>query len=199
MGNLVLYVPVKPKWITQSFGMRPEVYSQFGINGHNGIDMYADHGQPVHAAHDGTARYEIDSNQGHGVVIISDDTFSYNGSECYYKTIYWHLCDPVKEPLLMSPVPNDGKGHAVKAGDVIGFADNTGFSTGNHLHFGLKPVMQGEDPGTWYNTEQNNGFAGAIDPEPYLSPVFAEDIKQQISLYRSLIAALQAIISILKK
>ncbi len=65
----------------------------------------------------------------------------------------------------------------IKRGDLIGFADNTGFSTGDHLHFGLKPIKTANggpispedatDVGNYQNLEQLNGYAGAIDPSPY--------------------------------
>ena len=51
---------------------------------------------------------------------------------------------------------------------MIALADNTGASSGSHLHFSLKPVQQGEQPWQWYNTEQKNGYNGSINPETYL-------------------------------
>jgi len=67
------------------------------------------------------------------------------------KSLYWHMKSfSVKV------------GDEVKAGDPIGFGDNTGFSTGDHQHFGLKPLN--ED----YSNLLNNGYSGAIDPAPYM-------------------------------
>jgi len=174
--KLSLYYPVKPKFINQGFGDNGDYYQSHGINikGHNGIDLQASHGQPVYATHDGTAYYEVDANSGHGVVIISDLQYDYNGGQANFKTIYWHLCDSSKEPKYVSPV--EGHPLKVKTGDIIGYADNTGLSTGDHLHFGLKPVLSGEPVGTWYNPEQNNGYLGAIDPAPYFNGLFAQDV-----------------------
>jgi hypothetical protein len=54
-------------------------------------------------------------------------------------------------------------------------ADNAGFSTGDHLHFGLKPeFVQEEQPWTRYNVEQDNGYMGAISPAPYFSKLSVE-------------------------
>lgn len=172
MDKFELLSPVKPFWLTQIFGVDKKTYSRFGINGHNGLDFLAAHGQPIYAAHDGTAYYEVDNDQGHGVVLVSNKSYDNTGygKGVFMKTIYWHLCDPEKSPDLASPVylyqkKNKGKQKAVKAGEVIGYADNTGFSTGDHLHFGLKPMVLKK--GVYKNVAQDNGFFGAIDPTPF--------------------------------
>jgi murein DD-endopeptidase MepM/ murein hydrolase activator NlpD len=50
------------------------------------------------------------------------------------------------------------EGMQISKGSHIGYSGNTGESTGPHLHFGIKP-----------NTpDLNNGYAGKIDPMPFL-------------------------------
>lgn len=177
--KLELDYPVAPFFVNQPFGVNGAWYRANGINiaGHNGIDLRAYHGQPVYAAHDGIAYYtDDDGNEGDGVVLITTQEYEYLATITHFKTIYWHLCDPHEEPLLASPVyryrqANRGKGMPIKRGDIIGYADNTGFSTGDHLHFGLKPVEQGEKPEVWYTTFADNGYGGAIDPTPYFVKV----------------------------
>ncbi len=168
--KLTLKPPTVPFIITQRFGENGEYYRRNGINvaGHNGLDLQTGHGQPVYASHDGTAYYtDNDGMEGDGVVVVSNEKYEIDGTESLVKTIFWHLCDPHKEPQFASPV--FGKTSlAVKAGDIIGYADNTGFSSGDHLHYGLKPVAAGEKPGAWWNIRQNNGYGGAIDPFPYI-------------------------------
>ncbi len=189
-----LYYPIVPFTITQTFGGNLATYAQFGVKGHTGIDLQAYHGQPVYASHDGMAYYEVDENQGCGVVVRTDVTYDYQGAPTHYKSIYWHLCDP-KDPKYVSPVWQYGHDHngaplAVKAGDIVGYADNTGFSTGDHLHFGLKPQAINEDNGTWWNAEQNNGYAGAIDPTPYFNGIYATNaqyVLQQYSIYTNVL------------
>lgn len=167
--KLELKHPLKVFKITQRFGnINPELY---GNAGHNGIDCYAPHGTPIYASHDGFASYQVDGGGGHGVVVITDKEYDYNNSQSYFKTIYWHMVDPLKEPKYKSPIADKTGFVPVKAGDLIGYADNTGKSTGSHLHYGLKPVAKGENWGTWYNTAQNNGYFGAIDPEPFLPKI----------------------------
>lgn len=166
--------PLKNPFITQAFGVPNPMYLNMGMKGHNGLDYFAKHGEPIYACHDGYAYYQIDTGGGHGVVIRSTEKI--DGK--LFKTIYWHLPDPTKEPLLSSPItetdPN-GKGQFVKRGDLIGYADNTGLSTGDHLHFGMKFITEGENGGAFYNLNQNNGYYGAVDPVPYMN-LFISDM-----------------------
>lgn len=166
--KLSLFYPVKPLFITQSFGQNfSNLYISQGMKGHSGVDFVAKHGQGVYATHDGICYPEIDSGGGNGVVLRTLEAFDYNGVPTYMKTIYWHL---IQDDAVVHT------GQEVKAGDLIGYADNTGASTGDHLHFGLKPQAINEDNGAFYNLEQNNGYFGAIDPMPYFNGYFAEDI-----------------------
>lgn len=138
------FYPVKPFVVNQGFGLHPEIYSQFRLKGHNGLDLKTIHGQAVFAAHDGICYPEIDSNGGNGVTIRTLVPFDYKEMQVYFKSIYWHL-------IRANAVVKTGQ--QVRAGDLIGYADNTGFSTGDHLHFGLKPQLWNENNWTWYNIE----------------------------------------------
>lgn len=185
MKNLTLHYPVKPWQVTQSFGGNGEWYRKNGINikGHNGIDAVAPNGTPVRASHDGEVTFTgEDGSGGLGVVIRTNERFTYEGKQKYFKTIYWHL---LPNSFAVKP------GQMVKAGQLIGLADNTGFSTGSHLHFSLKPIESGEPKGVWYNVKQDNGYMGAIDPTPFFSGVHAQDV-----LYKSL---LEQLIDVYKK
>lgn len=170
--KLKLQWPLKDIYIIQRFGKDPATYSQLGIKGHNGIDFRAPHGTSIYASHDGLASYQVDSSGGHGVVVITNQEFEgTDGVSSLWKTIYWHMVDGLKEPKLKSPIADKTGFIPVKQGELIGYADNTGFSKGDHLHFGLKPVAKGENWGTYFNVEQNNGYGGAVDPEPYLPSI----------------------------
>lgn len=213
MAKQQLFYPMSDYLVTQQFGVNGEYYRAHGINidGHNGHDVLSYHGKPVYASHDGIAFYQVDSSQGHGVVIIGDKPYDYKKILAYFKTIYWHLCDP-KETKFASPVylyskANKGKGMPVKAGDLIGYSNNTGLSSGDHLHFGLKPVLQGKPPtsgdapdidvGNWVNVEQNNGYLGAIDPTPYFNGQFANNAQAFNARQGLLVKALETMVKIL--
>jgi hypothetical protein len=168
--KIELKSPLKVYKINQRFGNKNPIYNDIG-GYHNGIDFYAPFGTPVYATHDGFASYQIDAGGGHGVVIISDKEYEHEKGTSLIKTIYWHLVDSLKYPQYKSPFADKTGFTPVKTGDLIGYADNTGRSTGSHLHFALKPVAKGEDWGTYYNLESGAPYYGAIDPEPYLPKI----------------------------
>lgn len=176
MEQFYLWYPIKPNRINQIFGNPDPKYLQLKLKGHNGIDFYALRGAKVYASHDGILTNEpVDSYGGHGATIVSSQGFDYKNSRAFFKTIYWHFL-----PIV---VRKDGP---VKVGDLIGYANNTGFTTGDHLHFGLKVLDE-----DYKNIEQNNGYLGAIDPSPYFNGFYSQDQEQVLSLYRRVILLLQ--------
>lgn len=192
MKKFSLYFPLKPWNLIQGWGTNGEWYRANGINilGHNGLDALALDKQAVRATHDGEIVYAgVDSKEGYGVVLRTLETFEYNGEDVYFKTIYWHLIKEI--PVKV--------GTKVKAGDLIGYADNTGFSTGTHLHFGLKPQLKGENDWTWVNLEQNNGYLGAIDPTPYFNKYFAVDAQLVISILQKILELIKLSLTLFKK
>jgi len=188
MKKLTLWYPVKPWLPSQFFGGNGEYYRANGIDiiGHNGIDIPCADGALVRAAHDGEVVFTgEDGKGGLGVVLRTLAPFAYGTDEAFFKTIYWHL---KKDTFIVR------SGQKVSAGDALAAADNTGLSTGTHLHFGLKPVARGEETWAWYNLEQNNGYLGATDPTPFFSGYYAADAKtvlwitqQLITLYKKLL------------
>lgn len=176
MLKLKLIHPVKEVFITQRFGEHAVDYTQIGLqNGHNGYDYRASTGTEILAMHDGTVTFTgEDGGGGLTLVIRTDEMFEYNGGESFFKTIYCHL---KKDSFKVKP------GDKVKAGQVVALANNTGFSTGPHLHIGLKPIYKGEQDWQWFNLESQNGFFGAIDPTPYL-PI--TQIKNKYTFTRNL-------------
>lgn len=202
MSKFDLFYPVgKPNLrITNGWAENPMVngkyiYKDMGMMGHNGLDIWAPDSTPVYAAHDGIVTFGAhDSNGGLGIVLVTNEPMEYTiegeTKSAYFKTIYWHLKEESIKVVL------DQK---VKAGELLALADNTGVSNGNHLHFGLKPCAQGENRWTWMNTDQNNGFFGAIDPTPYWNGYYAEDATVVFGMFQKMIEILQLIIAIIKK
>jgi len=131
------WLQIRP-YVTQGFGERPEVYKQFGLKGHNGLDMRAKIGTSIYAPFEGVAKVINDSN-GYGLHIkIRKDNL-----EC----VLGHLS---------SVLIQDGQ--IVYLGQKIGLTGNSGFSTAPHLHFGIRYLNQDGNV-----KDQNNGYAGYID------------------------------------
>ncbi len=193
--KLELWRPVKPFVLGQGFGVENtlpdmvEKYNSIGLKGHNGYDLQAYHGQPVRASHDGKVVLAgSDGSNGYIVVIRTLEKFDYKDGQAFFKTLYGHLVKDI--PVKVNQL--------VKVGDVIGYADNTGFSFGDHLHFGLKPEDVGEEEWKWYNLEPNNGFYGAIDPTPYMNQFCAEDFNLVMSNLNTQFSVLTEIVNLLK-
>lgn len=188
MPQLLLNYPIKPAVINQPFGVNGAYYRAHGIpiDGHNGIDFMADEHNIIRAAHDGVVTFcGEDGAGGLGVVVRTNEAKDYKDGTAFFKTIYWHL-----KPNTFFVKPGD----QVKIGTALAMADNTGFSTGTHLHFGLKPMAQGENEWTWMNVEQNNGYLGAIDPSPYWTGLYAYDVLGLMNKLRDFLKRLGIVI-----
>lgn len=170
-----LLLPVRDIHITQEFGVSftwfdkekgkfVDFYKNLGLNGHMGIDFRAKMGCKVTAAHEGKINKAY-FNKGAGNYIEILGTGEADG----YATGYAHLEEMhVKE------------GDRVKAGQVIGTADNTGvYTTGDHLHFELKPVDS-----LGRATLKNNGYNGCINPAPFFVEQYGKDWFQPAAYHR---------------
>lgn len=189
MKRLELLKPLFPFNITQGFGGNFIIdYTKIfpGLKGHNGLDAtrgcisgkcYAIEGAYIRASHDGTIYSVWQDDKGAWIIeVITDEQFlDINGQSYYWKTIYAHL-------LANPPVI---KGQKVKVGDILGFADTTGFVTGPHLHWGLKPGQMIDDQ--FIKAFPNNGYWGAVDPVPYLSNLSAYEVMNTIQLASEII------------
>lgn len=148
-------IPFKLQWpapppvvVTQPYGVNPQFYP--GQKGHEGIDIRATNGTPIMAGANGTVyRTEDDADSGpYGKHV----RIEHPHSDGPFKTVYAHL-----QQIIVN------EGEDVIAGQTIGAADNTGNSSGAHLHLTLKKVGDGSD---WLQMDD------IVNPTPYLPAIF---------------------------
>lgn len=155
----ILYPLNAKEYITQKFGARPDYYKQFTVGGvplkgHEGLDLRAPNGTEVLATDDGYIQEAIDQyTKGYGRYIKI--------SHSWGESVYAHL----QEFKVY-------QGLQVKKGQIIALADNTGNSTGSHLHFGIRI-----NP---YN--KSDGWGGYSDPEPHFSEEVVDVITEQTKI-----------------
>ncbi|MCZ7417096.1 M23 family metallopeptidase [Streptomyces sp. WMMC897] len=122
-------LPVDQRGLSAYFG-------QAGLNWisvHTGVDFPVGYGTPVKAATDGTITTKWDFAYGNMIILTAPD-----GTETWY-------CH------LSSTRIRSGQ---VKAGDTIGYAGNSGNSTGPHLHFEVRPGGgSAVDPVAWFRAK----------------------------------------------
>jgi murein DD-endopeptidase MepM/ murein hydrolase activator NlpD len=118
---------------------------------HNGHDFTIDDGQNIKTVQDGICHKTIEEltapngTRGRGITIRSKDPDELGR---YLATVYWHL----KDFWIL-------EGEEVKVGQVIATGDNTGYSTGTHLHFGAKYYDY-----AFSTLNSNNGYGGYFNP-----------------------------------
>lgn len=159
--------------ISQMFGENAlPIYKQLGMKGHNGIDLIRKKGEPIYSATDGVImKVNWEGNAGIYVRVMSGPVLL-DGKKAMIETCYFHLLDAVVAPNQM-----------VCAGQLIGRMDNTGYSTGTHLHFGIRPYWYKN--GLW-RSDKDNGYLGYVDPYPHLLKA------QKIIMYRIIKASADA-------
>lgn len=132
--------------LSQDFGGNPGYYTQFlvgepkaPLKGHNGQDYALPTGTDVIAPHDGE---------------IIEVAFDQNGYGNYIKieneqegSVLAHL-----ETVFVKV------GFHIKKGEKLATSDNTGYSTGPHLHWGYYQKPR----------NRNNGYGGFIDQAPLI-------------------------------
>lgn len=163
----IIYQPVSPFVVNQYFGENKACVSTDGINkfitcdgnnppqgfksvygpqGHLGIDLKAYRGQEVYCAQGGIV-YAVDTNPQSGLDIRIESNIA--GRKIRH--IYEHL-------LGYQPKVGD----KVETGQLVGWADNTGWSSNDHLHFEVLEEINGQ----WIH----------IDPMSIMEPSFAKNI-----------------------
>lgn len=151
--------PIEPFELTQGFGENPASYAKFGLKGHNGWDL--------------RTKYP-DTPQGHRNIMASwlmkyyrrgTDPTGYGEffeTVCQLKSI-WKLTYAHCLTIENFDTKNEGENMAI--------SDNTGNSTGSHLHLTVKriKIVNGQHEVQDYN----NGYFGAVNPQEYFDELRA--------------------------
>ena len=145
---------INPGSISQGFGENATTfYKDLGLRGHNGIDFSVPIGTELYATFDGTIEEARTwPSGGVGIYLVSRSKGTGDQS-IRLRAIYWHLSGVAVK-----------KGDMVSKGQLIGYSGNTGrYTTGPHLHFGIKPYYKS---GEEWKAATSNGYWGAVDPMP---------------------------------
>ncbi len=108
--------------ISSDYGPRTSPTAGASTN-HKGVDMAAPYGTPILAAQSGVVQTATYSGSAGNYIIINHGADSNGNIVC---TVYMHA-----SALLVS------EGQTVTQGQTIAQVGSTGYSTGNHLHFGV--------------------------------------------------------------
>ena len=175
--------------MTQGFGVdktKPNMlsfYKSLGLKAHNGIDWLAKDGEKIYwplSKRGQVIGLTTDSSGGLGAIILMED----NGK--YYKFIFWHL-----KSFACSV------GNILETGWLIGYADNTGMSTGTHLHFGMKECDKNGNTLNYLNE-----YKGAIDPTFYLKAPYVADymrlLEAKVKILTLMVETLKKLLSLIK-
>lgn len=133
--------------VSQLWGENPHIYRNISydgvpLKGHNGIDFLTPNGMTLLAVDDGVVDEAVANDPngfGHYVKL----------RHSWGESIYAHM-----ESFSVQP------GQTVQRGQSIGRSDNTGFSSGPHLHFAIRINPY----------DRRDGWGGFTDPLPYMNP-----------------------------
>lgn len=153
--------PIEPFELTQGFGGNAAAYAKFGLDGHNGWDLKTKF---------------TDTPKGHRDILSS-----------WISTFYKKAIDPKGYGDYFEVIVKIGKsiwkltyGHCLsirgfvtaQEGEVMAISDNTGNSTGSHLHLTTKRITIKAD-GAHEVINHNNGYFGAVNPQEFFDELRA--------------------------
>lgn len=136
-----LACPVSGAIVSQPFGPSSVLLEPIinGVHFHTGIDLAVPTGTPVRSAEDGQVEVSQTMVDNHGLIMGYGHYIKVDAAG-NRQEFYGHL-----QSMLVTV------GQSVRLGQVIGFSDTSGWSTGPHLHFEVRvngnpidpaPVMQ---------------------------------------------------------
>ena len=126
-GQIEMQWPLRSVKITSPFGKR-------GREFHEGVDLRAESGTPVYAAHAGQVLYAGERIRGYGRMIVIKHTSG-------IATVYAH-----NSKLAVK------KGQWVRQGALVAYSGNTGHSSGPHLHFEVREGVSAVNPQKFMKT-----------------------------------------------
>lgn len=151
--------PIEPFELTQGFGENPASYAKFGLAGHNGWDF--------------RTKFP-DTPEGRRYILAS-----------WLMEFYRQGTDPTGYGLFFETVVRlksiwkltFGHCHSIEQfttkneGDHMAISDNTGNSTGSHLHLTCKRIKI--ENGVHVVQNYNNGYFGAVNPQEFFDELRA--------------------------
>ena len=165
--------PIEPFELTQDFGNNPigsdgkPIYAQFGLKGHNGWDL--------RTKFDDTplGRRNILASWFSEFYRKGDDP---NGYGRFFETLI-QLKSIWKLTLAHCWSIEDFK--TKNESEIMAVSDNTGFSSGAHLHLTVKPIKI--ENGQHINLLQDNGYFGAVNPQEFFDELRIFKLQQNSS------------------
>lgn len=144
--------PIEPFELTQLFGVNAADYAKFGLIGHNGWDFRTKwpdtpKGQRYILSPWQSQFYGRGNEGNSGYGLYFETTIKLIN---HYKLTFAHC-------LSIETFTQK------KEGETMAISDNTGNSTGSHLHLTVKRGVLTN--GKFINEAQNNGYFGAINPQ----------------------------------
>lgn len=160
--------PVEPFIVSQPFGVYNEIYAP---PYHNGIDLVVPNGTPVKCTNQKESLVHktieetvgTSGTRGKGMWCVEKEP---DAEGKYLVTIYWHLQEFLK-----------AEGDTVYPGEVIALSNNTGMSSGPHLHFGIKYYKKNQY-GDFYTVDATNQYSGFVDPMPLFMTINQEELEK---------------------
>lgn len=145
--------PIEPFELTQAFGENPASYAKFGLKGHNGWDFRTKFDDTPKGQRSILASWLMEFYR-QGV----DPTGYGNFFEtvCKLKSV-WKLTFGHCLTIESFVTKNEG--------ETMAISDNTGNSTGAHLHVTVKRITITN--GVHQVIDYNNGYFGAVEPQEF--------------------------------
>lgn len=157
-GKGILSWPLDYIYVTQNFGKTSDSGRLYVSGTHNGVDFRAAIGTRVKSA-------------GNGVVEGVGDTDTVCSGASYGKWVFIRYDNGLASVYGHLSLISAKAGQRVKAGDIVGYSGNTGYSTGPHLHMGLF-AGQGVKISTLKSVACRGTYTMPLaDPKAYLDPL----------------------------